>query len=99
MIPNKVIDIHFFLQNILPSFPRPKIVKVPDSNENQKSGDAHFTPKEYFRCPILEHNVEKIDISLKWNDQVYTIYIILCIRRPLPSTDQALPSCFYFRIS
>ena len=70
MIPNKVIDLHFFLQNILPSFPRPKIVKVPDSNENQKMNDAHFTPKEYFRCPVIEHNVEKIDISLKWNDQV-----------------------------
>ena len=60
----------FFLQNILPSFPRPKFVKIPDSSENQKTNDANFTPKEYFRCPVLEHNVEKIDISLKWNDQV-----------------------------
>ena len=23
----------------------------------------------------------------------------MCIRRPVPSTDQAIPSCFYFRIS
>merc|ERR1712037_681015 len=56
-------------KNILPSFPRPKVVKVPDSSENQKTNDAHFTPKEYFRCPVMEHNVEKIEISLKWNDQ------------------------------
>ena len=23
----------------------------------------------------------------------------ICSRRPVPSTDQAIPSCFYFRIS
>ena len=29
----------------------------------------------------------------------YFIKTFLHIRRPVPSTDQALPSCFYFRIS
>ena len=30
---------------------------------------------------------------------VFCAYIYVPPRRPVPSTDQALPSCFYFRIS
>ena len=60
------------------------VLKFIKENENQKTNDAHFTTKEYFRCPVIEHNVEKIDIALKWNDQVcivnmYYIYIHISI--------------------
>ena len=43
---------------------------MADLNEHQEWQDSHFSPKEYFRCHNLNHHVEKIDVSLKWKDQV-----------------------------
>ena len=43
--------------------------------------------------------VWKVMTLLAWATKCWLVEYILCTRRPVPSTDQALPSCFYFRIS
>ena len=62
-------------KNVLPTYPKPEVIYVPDLNEYQHGRDGDFIPKEYFRCPDLDHHVEKIDVSLKWKDQVPKYYL------------------------
>ena len=57
-------------KNILPTYPNPLIIKGPNFDERQHHSDWHFTPKKYFQSPILESRVERIDMKMKWKDQV-----------------------------
>ena len=60
-------------KNILPTYPNPLIIKGPNVDERQHHSDWHFTPKKYFQSPILESSVERIDMKMKWKDQVCTM--------------------------
>ena len=46
--------------------------------ETQRQHIIGFSPREYFRCPNLDLYVEKIDILLKWNDQV-PLYLVIIL--------------------
>ena len=50
------------------------------------------------------NNYHAFMLLLYWVMSNYVIqlpiyYVSVCTRRPVPSTNQALPSCFYFKIS
>ena len=57
-------------KNVLPTYPNPLIIKGPNIDERQHHSDGHFAPQTYYRSPILESSVERIDIFMKWKDQV-----------------------------
>ena len=40
-----------------------------------------------------------VELNSSLWQKIDTHIICMYIRRPVPSTDQAIPSCFYFRIS
>ena len=44
-------------------------VEGPDIHERGPH-DGNFEPTKYFKCPILDSKVEKIEMSMKWKDQV-----------------------------
>ena len=54
-------------RKILPNYPH--IINGPDVNERGPR-DGHFVPTNYFQGPVLEYNVERIEMSMAWWDQV-----------------------------
>ena len=56
-------------QGVLPIYKYPKVIQGPNINERGPN-DGNFIPEKYFKCPVLDHKVEKIDVSFKWRDQV-----------------------------
>ena len=73
-------------QGVLPIYKYPKVIQGPNINERGPN-DGNFKPEKYFKCPVLDHKVEKIDVSFKWRDQVIFWY-------PL---DQAFKISVFFR--
>lgn len=72
-------------QGVLPIYKFPKIIQGPNINERGPN-DGNFEPEKYFECPVLDHNVEKIDVSFKWKDQGYGNrkgQVWLQLRRPI----------------
>jgi len=53
-------------RKILPNYPH--IINGPDVNERGPR-DGHFVPTNYFQGPVLEYNVERIEMSMAWWDQ------------------------------
>ena len=54
------------------------------------------------RFEIVTANLSEYDVFLTYimsNEEILTYYVVVLIRRLMGSTDQADPSCFYFRIS
>ena len=73
-----VAQVHSLSKHILPIYPNPLIINGPNVDERQHHSDGHFTPKKYLLSPILESRVERIDMKMKWMDQVC---IVLCNNR------------------
>lgn len=53
-------------RKILPNYPH--IINGLDVNERGPR-DGHFVPTNYFQGPVLEYNVERIEMSMAWWDQ------------------------------
>jgi hypothetical protein len=56
-------------QDVLPIYKYPKVIKGPNI-DGSGPYEGHFHPEKYFECPVLDHKVEKIDVSFGWKDQV-----------------------------
>ena len=60
---------------------------------------AHFTKTLKWGTFSQSHSMHLWLNAQIENSNLERTLTKVCIRRPVPSTDQALPSCFYFRIS
>ena len=52
-------------QNILPVYKYSKIIYGPNIIETRPH-NGNFEPGIYLKCPILDHKVEQIELSLRW---------------------------------
>ena len=68
-IENETLTLQSPFQGVLPIYKYPKVIQGPNINE-MGPNDGDFQPEKYFECPVLDHKVEKIDLSFKWKDQV-----------------------------
>ena len=87
------------------------IVRFAGDQKTALTGESLYIERPYMTLDGTLIMLQKNAFSSKsvtFNSSEGTYYAItlllwqcynLCIRRPVPSTDQALPSCFYFRIS
>ena len=56
-------------QGVLPIYKYPKVIQGHNIDESGPY-EGHFHPEKYFECPVLDHMVEKINVSFQWKDQV-----------------------------